>query len=157
LRSATTANTYSSYKIEADIAIPDSTSNKYRSSGISYGSNYNICFGIDNTGYYSYSNGKTNISTTKTADYGMHHYILDLKNGKYNVDDTLTTASFTFTAGTGSYAFYAGGYYGDSNAIVYHNEIIYRYTFYQNNNKVNDFFPVQRISDGVIGLFDVVK
>lgn len=157
LRSATTANTYSSYKIEADIAIPDSTSNKYRSSGISYGSNYNICFGIDNTGYYSYSNGKTNISTTKTADYGMHHYILDLKNGKYNVDDTLTTASFTFTAGTGSYAFYAGGYYGDSNAIVYHNEIIYRYTFYQNNNKVHDFFPVQRISDGVIGLFDVVK
>ena len=156
LKSATTANTYSSYRIEADIAIPDSTSNKYRSSGIGYGSNYNICFGIGNTGYYSYSNGKTDISTTKIADYDMHHYILDLKNGKYNVDDTLTTASFTFTAGTGSYAFYAGGYYGGSNAIVYHNEIIYRYTFYENDNKVNDFFPVQRISDGVIGLFDIV-
>lgn len=156
LKSATTANTYSSYRIEADIAIPDSTSNKYRSSGIGYSSNYNICFGIGNTGHYSYSNGKTDISTTKIADYDMHHYILDLKNGKYNVDDTLTTASFAFTAGTGSYAFYAGGYYGSSNTIVYHNEIIYRYTFYKNDNKVNDFFPVQRISDGVIGLFDIV-
>lgn len=156
LKSATTANAYSSYRIEADIAIPDSTSNKYRSSGIGYSSNYNICFGIGNTGHYSYSNGKTDISTTKIADYDMHHYILDLKNGKYNVDDTLATASFAFTAGTGSYAFYAGGYYGSSNTIVYHNEIIYRYTFYKNDNKVNDFFPVQRISDGVIGLFDIV-
>ena len=86
----------------------------------------------------------------------MHHYILDLKNGKYSVDDTLATASFTFTVGTGSYTFYAGGYYGSNNAIVYHNEIIYRYTFYKNDNKVNDFFPVQRKSDGVIGLFDIV-
>ena len=156
LKSATTANAYSSYRIEADIAIPDSTNNKYRSSGIGYSSNYNICFGIGNTGYYSYGNGKTDISTTKTADYDMHHYMLDLKNGKYNVDDTLATASFTFTVGTGSYAFYAGGYYGSNNAIVYHNEIIYRYTFYKNDNKVNDFFPVQRKSDGVIGLFDIV-
>lgn len=156
LKGATAASTYSTYKIEADIAIPDSTSNKYRSSGIGYGSNYNICFGISNTGHYSYGNGKIDSNTTKTADYDMHHYILDLKNGKYSVDDTLATASFTFTAGTGSYAFYAGGYYGSSNAIVYHNEIIYRYTFYNGNNKVADFFPVQRISDGVIGLFDIV-
>lgn len=156
LKSATTASNYSTYRIEADIAIPDSTSNKYRSSGIGYSSNYNICFGISNTGYYSYGNGKIDSNTTKIADYDMHHYILDLKNGKYSVDDTLATASFTFTVGTGSYAFYAGGYYGGSNAIVYHNEIIYRYTFYNNNNKVNDFFPVQRVSDGVIGLFDIV-
>lgn len=156
LKSAAAASIYSTYRIEADIAIPDSTSNKYRSSGIGYGSNYNICFGISNTGQYSYGNGKVDSNTTKTADYGMHHYILDLKNGKYSVDDTLATASFTFTAGTGSYAFYAGGYYGSSNAIVYHNEIIYRYTFYNGNNKVNDFFPVQRVSDGVIGLFDIV-
>lgn len=156
LKSAAAASTYSTYRIEADIAIPDSTNNKHKMSGIGVGSNYNLYFGIRNTGYFTYSNGVNGYDTTKTADYGMHHYTLDLKNGKYSVDNTLATASFTFTTGTGTYPFYAGGFLNGSNTIIYHNEIIYRYTFYKNNNKVNDFFPVQRISDGVIGLFDIV-
>lgn len=156
LKSAAAASTYSTYRIEADIAIPDSTNNKHKISGIGVGSNYNLYFGIRNTGYFTYSNGVNGYDTTKTADYGMHHYTLDLKNGKYSVDNTLATASFTFTTGTGTYPFYAGGFLNGSNTIIYHNEIIYRYTFYKNDNKVNDFFPVQRKSDGVIGLFDIV-
>ena len=159
LKNAVLSSVYSTYKIEADIAIPDATSNLMKCSGIQLsGSNYTVWFGIASNGNYVFGDGRYDISSnTATADYGMHHHVLDLKNGKYTVDDSLVNSSFTFaSAGSGTGAFYAGGYYRAANNIIYHKEIIYRYTFYNGNNKVADFFPVQRISDGVIGLFDVV-
>jgi hypothetical protein len=122
------------------------------------GSNYTVWFGIASNGNYVFGDGRYDISRdTATADYGMHHHVLDLKNGKYTVDDSLVNSSFTFaSAGSDTGVFYAGGYYRTANTIIYHKEIIYRYTFYNDDNKVADFFPVQRISDGVIGLFDIV-
>ena len=159
LKNAVLSSVYSTYKIEADIAIPDATSDLMKCSGIQLsGSNYTVWFGIASNGNYVFGDGRYDISRdTATADYGMHHHVLDLKNGKYTVDDSLVNSSFTFaSAGSGTGAFYAGGYYRAANTIIYHKEIIYRYTFYNGNNKVADFFPVQRISDGVIGLFDIV-
>lgn len=159
LKNAVLSSVYSTYKIEADIAIPDATSDLMKCSGIQLsGSNYTVWFGIASNGNYVFGDGRYDISRdTVTADYGMHHHVLDLKNGKYTVDDSLVNSSFTFaSAGSGTGAFYAGGYYRAANTIIYHKEIIYRYTFYNGNNKVADFFPVQRISDGVIGLFDIV-
>lgn len=162
LKSATAASTYSTYKIEADIAIPDSTnltnSGLNKCSGIYLTSWSNaVCFGIGNEGRYVYGNGATRQVTDVTADYDMHHHVLDLKNGKYSLDNVLLSGSTVFKTGASTAPFYAGGYYRATNDIIYHKEIIYRYTFYNGDNKVHDFFPVQRISDGVIGLFDVVK
>lgn len=156
LQAAALTSSYSTYKIEADIAICDSTSSKWRTTGIGYGLNDNVCMGINDGGYFIYGNGKSAVSTGTKADYGMHHHVLDLKNGKYQLDSNINI-SFTFNGGSNSKPFYAGGLINDQNNIIYHNEIIYRYTFYNGDNKVNDFFPVQRESDGVIGLFDIVK
>lgn len=161
LKSATAASTYSTYKIEADIAIPDSTnltnSGLNKCSGIYLTSWSNaICFGIGNEGRYVYGNGATRQVTDVTADYDMHHHVLDLKNGKYSLDNVLLSGSTVFKTGVSTAPFYAGGYYRATNDIIYHKEIIYRYTFYNGDNKVADFFPVQRKSDGVIGLFDIV-
>lgn len=159
LKNAVLSSAYSTYKIEADIAIPDATSDLMKCSGIQLsGSNYTVWFGIASNGNYVFGDGRYDISRdTATADYGMHHHVLDLKNGKYTVDDSLVNSSFTFaSAGSDTGVFYAGGYYRTANTIIYHKEIIYRYTFYNDDNKVADFFPVQRISDGVIGLFDIV-
>lgn len=161
LKSAVAASTYSTYRIEANIAIPDSTnlsgSGLHKCSGIRLTGERNcIYFGIGSEGYYVYGNGLINKATQTVGDYGMHHHILDLKNGKYSIDNALLSDSTAFSTGTGSAPFYAGGYYRATNDIIYHKEIIYRYTFYNGDNKVADFFPVQRISDGVIGLFDIV-
>lgn len=161
LKSATAASTYSTYKIEADIAIPDSTnltnSSLNKCSGIYLTSWSNaVCFGIGNEGRYVYGNGATRQVTDVTADYDMHHHVLDLKNGKYSLDNVLLSGSTVFKTGASTAPFYAGGYYRATNDIIYHKEIIYRYTFYNGDNKVADFFPVQRKSDGVIGLFDIV-
>lgn len=155
LQGSKTTSFYSTYRIEADIAIPDSTSYNKLS-----GSN-KICIGTtDYNNSYSYGDSKDIILIyAAIADYDMHHYILDLKNGKYRVSNTSVASSFTFTnTETEAHPFYAGGFVNTNlnNTISYHKEIIYRYTFYKNDNKVNDFFPVQRESDGVIGLFDIV-
>ena len=147
-------------KVEADIAIVDTTVSNWRVSGSGNVTNQTTVFyfGIRGDGnIWGYGAGTQDLSTGITSDNNRHIFTLDGESGTYTISDTavyISGISFASTTANTS-KFFISAWSNQSYIATCHSERIYSYKFYFSGTLQKHLIPCKNAS-GQIGLYDVV-
>lgn len=110
--------------------------------------------------YGSVSAGSQSFSTSSTRAVGSIK-TLEYSNGYWMVDNTKIGSKTTLTGSTSQKKLYLFAENGTSGAVPFDigNLKIYSFKVYQGNdpNPVAEYVPVKRLTDGVLGFYEVVS
>ena len=145
--------------IEVECAFTDCTISANQATGKNQN---NFFFFGANTSHVFYSGiGQTYTNSTKSYDTNFHKHKLEVvdNKGKYLVDGVEVTDYGTLAYITPEYVgnFHLGNVWSPAGGNVYISKCKFkRCTCYYKNALSKDLVPVERIGDGVLGMFDLV-
>lgn len=145
-------------KVVADMAITDTSTTIWRVSGV--GAQPPVFyFGISGNGnnVFAYGDGSADVLLSTTANNERHIWILDAKNKKFSISNTLVNLDdiqFSVPSNSPYSRFIISGYVENpTSTIKLHKERIYAYQFYDDDILIRDYVPCLNPS-GQTGLYD---
>ena len=111
----------------------------------------------DFSSYKFGSNAANSSSSTRIKD-NIRQLVKTVKNKITYINNNNATTTLT-VSGTSDWtgrALHIGGCQNSANTSYYANCMIYRWKIKEDNALINDFVPIKRLSDGLVGLYDLI-